>query len=111
VTREKLIVDEDVAEEEPAFPAKENIQIELTEQEYDEEALDGLSDSERRLLRCLLYGQSIGWVREEGLLLSVLVDGINEKLFDRFSDTVLFFDTQLEPVEEYLDDLRELIAP
>lgn len=112
-TREKLIVEEDENEtgEEPVAFGGNDSQTAQREGESDEDVRDGLTDGERRLLRCLLYGQSICWVREEGLLLSVLVDGINEKLYERFNDTVLLFDTEPELLEEYLDDLREMIAP
>lgn len=66
-----------------------------------------LSSTEVRLLRCLLYGGDTGWVQEEGHLLSVLVDGINEKLYDIFGDTVL----EDGVVEDYIDDLKEMVRP
>lgn len=69
----------------------------------------GLSPQEYRLLQCLLYGGGLDWVRESGCLLSVLVDGINEKLYDAFSDTVL--DDTPRLVEDYIDDLKEMVHP
>ena len=64
---------------------------------------------EYRLLQCLLYGRDAGWVQAEGWLLSVLVDGINEKLFDTFQDSVLDDTPQL--VEDYIDELKEMVRP
>ena len=71
---------------------------------------DGLlAPAEYRLLQCLLYGGDAGWVQAEGWLLSVLVDGINEKLYDTFQDSVLDDTPQL--VEDYIDDLKEMVRP
>lgn len=98
ITQEKLIVEE---EEAPALPEEEPA---------EEPAASGdmpLSSTEVRLLRCLLYGGDTGWVQEEGHLLSVLVDGINEKLYDIFGDTVL----EDGVVEDYIDDLKEMVRP
>ena len=64
----------------------------------------GLSAAERRLLCDLLDGSALSWVRAEGLLLSVLVDGVNEKLYDDFEDTVIVGDPPVI-VADYRDDL------
>lgn len=105
ITQEKLIVEEetaaepDIPEDPPAIapPAPE--------------APEGppLTSAEFRLLRCLLYGGSLDWVKEEGHLLSVLTDGINEKLYDTFLDTVL--DDGPQVIEDYIDDLKEMVRP
>ena len=68
-----------------------------------------LDPAEYRLLQCLLYGGDTGWVQEEGYLLSVLADGINEKLYDTFLDCVL--DGTPQPVEDYIDGLKEMVRP
>ncbi|MDE6281075.1 MAG: hypothetical protein K2M15_04695, partial [Oscillospiraceae bacterium] len=68
-----------------------------------------LSPPEYRLLQCLLYGGDTGWVQGEGHLLSVLVDGVNEKLYDTFLDTVIDDGPQL--IEDYIDDLKEMVHP
>lgn len=65
-----------------------------------------LNDEEKRLLHCLLYGESLDWVRKEGLFLSVLVDKINTKMFDLFGDTVL--DDSPAILEDYIDELKEM---
>ena len=43
--------------------------------------------------------------------LSVLADGINEKLFDAFSDSVLTLEDQPALVEDYIQDLKEMVHP
>ena len=98
ITREKLIVDEETEEEpqpevETAGPA----------------SLEGfdLTEDEHRFLCCLLRGESVQWIREKGLMLSVLLDGINEKLFDVFGDTVL--DDTPDVIEDYRDELKEIL--
>lgn len=106
VTREKLIVEEEMdlgphagapavaAKEPPAAPPAKN-------------APAGLDPVEIRLLRSLLRGENLSWVRSEGHLLSVLVDGINEKLYDVFGDSVL--DDRPGLVEDYINDLKEMV--
>ena len=68
-----------------------------------------LNEVEYRLLHCLLYGENTGWIQSEGYMLSVLVDGINEKLYDTFMDSVL--DDTPELIEDYIEDLKEMVAP
>ena len=68
-----------------------------------------LDPGEYRLLRSLLYGGDLSWVRREGLMLSVLADSINEKLFDQFADSVLSPEGEL--IEDYIDDLKEMVQP
>ena len=70
-----------------------------------------LSPPEYRLLQCLLYGGDLNWVREAGLLLSVLTDGVNEKLYDTFFDTVLEPEEPPKLIEDYISDLKEMILP
>ena len=76
-----------------------------------ETAQTPLSQEEYRLLQCLLYGRDYGWVRASGLMLSVLVDSINEKLFDEFADSVLTLDNGPELIEDYIQDLKERVRP
>ena len=102
VTRDRLMVDEEAEEEappvQPPEPAAEPEDTPLTRDEY-------------RLLQSLLYGRDYGWVRSSGLMLSVLVDGINDKLYDTFSDSVLLGDDPPELIEDYIADLKEMIHP
>ena len=102
VTRDRLMVEEEAEEEAPPVqthaPAEEPDDTPLTKDEY-------------RLLQSLLYGRDYGWVRSSGLMLSVLVDGINDKLYDTFSDSVLLGDDPPELIEDYIADLKEMIHP
>ena len=112
VTQERLIVEE---EEPPMMPVFETLPIVPPASAEDMQPVDpaiaegaedinGLDAAELRLLRTLLGGGDLAWVRAEGLLLSVLVDGVNEKLYDDFADTVI----EGEPpavVSDYRDEL------
>ena len=102
VTRDRLMVEEEAEEGAPPVqtpaPAEEPEDTPLTKDEY-------------RLLQSLLYGRDYGWVRSSGLMLSVLVDGINDKLYDTFSDSVLLGDDPPELIEDYIADLKEMIHP
>lgn len=66
-----------------------------------------LTAPEYRYLHCLLYGGDTGWLRQEGLMASVLADGINEKLYETFNDTVLEEGPAL--IEDYIDELKEMV--
>ena len=44
-------------------------------------------------------------------MLSVLADSINEKLYDQFLDSVLTVEDIPQLVEDYIDDLKEMVAP
>ncbi|MBD5099103.1 MAG: hypothetical protein HDT35_06090 [Clostridiales bacterium] len=125
MTQEKLIVDEemDIPEgpvpREPAPREQEPEQLSLLTPAQAEPAPAAppaaqggdtpLSPLEYRLLQCLLYGGDTGWVQAEGHLLSVLVDGVNEKLYDTFLDTVIDDGPQL--IDDYIDDLKEMVRP
>lgn len=115
VTQERLIVEEDeeppmmsVCEPSPVVPPSSSEDTlpaapVMTERAGD---INGLDASELRLLRTLLGDGDLAWVRTEGRMLSVLVDGINEKLYDDFADTVIEGDPPAV-VPDYQDDLIE----
>lgn len=101
ITRDKLTVEEELEEEVPevteeAPPAPPGTDSPLDPAEY-------------RLMQCLLYGRDLGWVQTGGYILSVLLDSINDKLYDIFLDTVV--DDTPAPVEDYIDDLKEMVHP
>lgn len=106
VTQKKLIVEEEQEE-----PEEETEPLPETENSAEESKDNILESSERRLLHALLYGESLSWLQEEGLMSSVLVDSINEKLFDRFGDTVLLDDLCPEVIEDYAEELKEMVKP
>ncbi len=70
-----------------------------------------LDPVETELLSLLLKGESVSQLlRRERVMLSVLADGINEKLFDRFGDTVLVFDgEEVRLVEDYQEELKGMV--
>ena len=113
VTRERLIAGQEerldgweppTAEPEP-IPAEPQLSPETSAPGEDLP----LEEGEVRLLRCLLYGGDTGWLAREGLLASVLTDSINEKLYDIFADTVL--DESGAVIEDYIDELKEMVKP
>ncbi|WP_315451681.1 TerB N-terminal domain-containing protein [uncultured Selenomonas sp.] len=114
VTQERLIVEE---EEPPMMSVCEPSPVVLPSSSEDTLSaapvttegagdINGLDASELRLLRTLLGDGDLAWVRTEGRMLSVLVDGINEKLYDDFADTVIEGDPPAV-VPDYQDELIE----
>lgn len=103
ITQEKLAVGDETEEETPPAP-------QLEPEPQPEEQPDGcpLNASEYRLMQCLLYGGDKSWVQKEGKILSVLLDSINEKLYDSFQDSVIEDD---RVVEDYIDELKEMVRP
>ena len=102
LTQDKLTVEEEPEPEEPQAP----------EPSAPETPADSPLDApEYRLLRCLLYGGDLDWVQSEGYLPSVLADSINEKLYDTFADSVLEMNDPPEIVEDYIEDLKEMVRP
>ncbi len=102
ITQEKLTVEEEWEEPEPTPP------VPLPTRSTPPEDTP-LSPTEYRLLQTLLYGGTTAWIQEEGHLLSVLVDSINEKLYDQFQDSIL--DDSPALIEDYIDELKEMIVP
>lgn len=102
ITQEKLATEEEMEEEAP--PAVQPPQPQP-------EALPGdcpLDKTQYRLMQNLLYGGDTGWVQREGKMVSVLLDSINEILYDTFQDAVIE-DGQV--VEDYIDELKEMVKP
>lgn len=106
ITQDRLTVEED---SEDSDPVSQPISIPDTQTDSTPASDYSLTSPEIRLLHCLLYGEPLNWVQENGYLLSVLADGINEKLYDSFQDSVL--DDTPRLIEDYIDDLKEIILP
>ncbi len=70
-----------------------------------------LTDIEYEFMSCLLYSKNYSdLIKSNGLMLSVLTDTINEKLYDLFSDTVIIFDgDKPELIVDYVSELKEMI--
>ncbi len=104
VTQEMLIVDEEEAEE--ANVEEAAAESTLPPDECPLESVE--ADFVARLLR----GESCdSLLAENGLLLSLVVDSVNEKLFDLFGDTVIVFGASApEIIEDYADELKGIIG-
>ena len=98
VTREKLTVME---EPEEIMPVPEPLPADDTP----------LSEAQLAVLRALLTGEDAAAVaKAHGQMLSLLTDGINEILFDRFSDTVIDYDGDLPYImEDYESELKGML--
>lgn len=66
----------------------------------------GLTEDEARFLSCVLSGKDIGWIRSKGLMESLLVDSINDKLYAEFGDTVLEDAEGPEVIPDYAEELK-----
>lgn len=102
ITQEKLATEEEIEEEAP--PA-------VQPPPPPPEALSGdcpLDKTQYRLMQNLLYGGDTSWVQREGKMVSVLLDSINEILYDVFQDAVI---EDQQVVEDYIDELKEMVKP
>lgn len=102
ITQEKLATEEEMEEEAP--PA-------VQPSPPQPEALPGdcpLDKTQYRLMQNLLYGGDTSWVQREGKMVSVLLDSINEILYDVFQDAVI---EDQQVVEDYIDELKEMVKP
>jgi len=107
ITQDRLSVEEDADMPEEPSPPEAEPAPPLPPEADGPAGAPALDPAEYRFLRCLLYGGDTGWMRSEGVLPSVLADGINEKFYDLFQDCVL--DDASRPVEDYVDDLKEMV--
>ncbi len=109
MTRDRLITEEEEAAASAGQPAREPEPPPAVTSALPVSADPAeLSGDELRLLKSLLTGGSTDWVQKKGLLLSVLIDGINDRLFALFGDNVILTDEEPSPVEDYVADLRRL---
>lgn len=102
ITQEKLATEEEMEEKAP--PA-------VQPPPPPPEALPGdrpLDKTQYRLMQNLLYGGDTSWVQREGKMVSVLLDSINEILYDVFQDAVI---EDQQVVEDYIDELKEMVKP
>ena len=102
ITQDKLATEEELEEEAP--PA-------VQPPPPQPETLPGdcpLDKTQYRLMQNLLYGGDTSWVQREGKMVSVLLDSINEILYDTFQDAVI---EDQQVVEDYIDELKEMVKP
>ena len=103
VTKNKLIVDDELPEP---------VEIKMVQKPEEIKNDSPLNDTEYRFMQCLLYGRSYAQViKESGMILSVIADSVNEKLFDLIGDTAIIFDGDIpELTEDYIDELKGIIS-
>lgn len=114
LTRDSLLSDEEKAEtqEEAPAPAEALEKIEHNQAAASRpDMIEGLDALHTGILRALLRGQSVReTIQGKHLFPSVVVDTINEALFDRIGDSVLEYDgSELCVVEDYREDLSEIL--
>lgn len=100
-TCEKLITEADINGGEIEAEVRETIPV----------TAEKNASPENELIKRLISGKDYkGFLHENGYMLSVLVDSINEKYFDVFGDTVIDFDGEAPfIIEDYLQDLKEAV--
>ena len=122
VTRDNLLTDEE-KQEDPSSPTTDelktgksiNQQEEASNNNEKDEIGDdkpALTSDERFLIKALLQHQPYQeYCKQHHLMVSILVDDINDRLFDWIGDAVIEFDDQDHPqiVEDYEPDLQELL--
>ena len=71
-----------------------------------------LNEVQLQILHALLEGRDpAAIIRENHLMPSIVADSINEALFDEIGDTVVLCeDDKLFPVEDYIEDLTQLLG-
>lgn len=99
-TTEQLITDAEKEDHEEHFEINE-----------DADEPTRLSDDEKHVLSLLLRKQDINdYVSSHHLLASVMIDAINEKLFDEIGDNVIAFDgDQPAVIDDYREDIEEIM--
>lgn len=103
-TRESLLTEEELQAEQ-----EEREQIEETVVN-DEQEDYGLSSEEMATIILLLKGKDLNkYLKEHHLMAAVIIDNINEKLFDEFGDNVIEFINDIPTViEDYQEDLEDM---
>lgn len=104
------------ADEEEAAPPKADASEEASEADADKAAAEAagrlLNSLQMQIARSLLQGNDVsGLLRARRLTPSMAADEINEALFDEIGDNVLICeDDRLTLVEDYLEDLEQLLG-
>ena len=69
-----------------------------------------LDEEEVNVLDALIQNRNISDVQLNGKILSVIVDSINEKLFDEFGDVVIEDGNPPMLIEDYREDLKKMFS-
>lgn len=105
IIRDKLMTDEDMSDD---INISEVIPEEISEVSDESSSLD---ENEREFLRLMLSGGDFSaFAAERQLMVSVLCDCINEKLFDSFGDTVIeYVGDEPSIIEDYEEELKGIV--
>ncbi len=108
-TREMLMSEEEACM--PEVCGGGGARMHVSEQERIIEHDDPLNAEEKEFIRKLLKGEdALAYTAELHIMPSIIVDGINERLFELFGDTVIDFEDE-KPVliEDYIEDLKGMM--
>lgn len=92
-------------------PAKKICGLELSKSQQKQSENCPLNYIQLQFLRCLLQGKDYQeLLKEQHIMLSVLVDAINEALYEQLSDTAIEFEGDVPKIiEDYIDDLKAIV--
>lgn len=85
--------------------------LELSKSQQQQSENCPLNYIQLQFLRCLLQGKDYQeLLKEQHIMLSVLVDAINEALYEQLSDTAIEFEGDVPKIiEDYIDDLKAIV--
>lgn len=108
-TRDSLLTEEELQAEQEEKKQLEAEEISTKNSDEDFEAY-GLSADEIKTVIMLLKGENPNqYLKGKHLMAAILIDNINEKLFDEIGDNVIeFIDDTPTIVEDYQEDLEEM---
>ena len=69
-----------------------------------------LTSDEILFIESLIENKNSSSITKKGTMLTVLVDSINEKLFDLIGDTVIEFGDKPIIIEDYLEELKKIVG-
>ena len=110
-TRESLLTDEEKELEQEQQPEVSQGTENKSKEKISSENEYGLDKNEMFLLKALLKKKPWqAYIKEHHLMVSILVDRINEKLLDEIGDSVIEFDENDQPqiIADYQDDLEAM---
>lgn len=103
-TRDSLLTEEELQAEQEEKEQLEEVIVDNEQEDY------GLSSEEMGTIILLLKGKDLNkYLKEHHLMAAVIIDNINEKLFDEFGDNVIEFINDIPTViEDYQEDLEDM---
>ena len=113
----EVVSDSDLGQDSHSFPCREDLHGEILPDDSVSDSVSNqweslkniLSEFEDQALAIILRGDSIKhFADESGIMLEVLIDGINEKAMDCIGDHIL--DDDFLVFEEYIKDVRRVFV-